>query len=97
VKNAIGVRGNDNSTPGHHDTVFQYGRRIEADRIWTVYHVFTGVPADDAEGATIGLDWTKATSLMASLNISRPAEGTMVSVLPPHSRSFSLWDFRQWL
>ena len=24
---------------------YQYGRRIESDRSWTIYHVFTGDPA----------------------------------------------------
>lgn len=46
----------------------QYGRRIETDRSWTVYHVFTGVPADSDAGATTGLNRAEATDRMTSLN-----------------------------
>lgn len=46
----------------------QYGRRIETDRSWTVYHVFTGVPADGNAGATMGLNRAEATDRMMSLN-----------------------------
>lgn len=46
----------------------QYGRRIESDRSWTVYHVFTGVPADSNAGATTGLNRAEATKRMMSLN-----------------------------
>ena len=45
-----------------------YGRRVEADRSWTVHHVFTGVPAY-IDGVTMaGLDRTDATRIMLSLN-----------------------------
>ncbi len=46
----------------------QYGRRIEADRSWTVYHVFSGIPADADAGATTGLNHAEATDMMISLN-----------------------------
>lgn len=49
-------------------TDHQYGRRIESDRSWTVYHVFTGVPADSHAGATTGLTRAEATERMTSLN-----------------------------
>jgi hypothetical protein len=46
----------------------QYGRRIELDRSWTVYHVFSGVPAH-AEGQIMtGLSRSDATDGMLSLN-----------------------------
>jgi len=45
-----------------------YGRRVEADRTWTVYHVFTGVPADAGCGAMTGLSRADATDRMVSLN-----------------------------
>lgn len=48
--------------------VRQYGRRIETDRSWTVYHVFTGIPADADAGATTGLNRAEATDRMTSLN-----------------------------
>lgn len=46
----------------------QYGRRVEADRSWTVYHVFTGVPANCGGGAMTGLSRTEATVRMLRLN-----------------------------
>lgn len=50
-----------------------FGRRIEEDRTWTIYHVYTGVPAfSDGMGMT-GLSRTDATRGMRLLN-SRHAE-----------------------
>lgn len=45
-----------------------YGRRVEADRSWTVYHVFSGVPARVAGASMMGLTWRTATTGMLSLN-----------------------------
>lgn len=45
-----------------------YGRRVEPDRTWTVYHVFNGAPAR-AEGKVMkGLSRSEATMGMVSLN-----------------------------
>lgn len=46
----------------------QYGRRVEADRSWTVYHVFTGIPAHVNGASLIGLSRSEATKSMLSLN-----------------------------
>ncbi|TJW02169.1 MAG: hypothetical protein E5W97_21515 [Mesorhizobium sp.] len=46
----------------------QYGRRVEADRSWTVYHVFTGIPAHVEGVFMIGLSRSEATRSMLSLN-----------------------------
>ncbi|WP_246694130.1 hypothetical protein [Mesorhizobium sp. M2E.F.Ca.ET.209.01.1.1] len=46
----------------------QYGRRVEADRSWTVYHVFTGIPAHVNGASMIGLSRSEATKNMLSLN-----------------------------
>lgn len=46
----------------------QYGRRVEEDRSWTVYHVFTGIPADGGSAAMTGLSRADATHMMMSLN-----------------------------
>ncbi|WP_235897463.1 hypothetical protein [Neoaquamicrobium microcysteis] len=46
----------------------QYGRRIEADRSWTIYHVFTGVPAAREGMEMIGLSRSVATDGMLSMN-----------------------------
>ncbi|OJU83011.1 MAG: hypothetical protein BGO06_07490 [Shinella sp. 65-6] len=46
----------------------QYGRRIERDRTWTIYHVFTGVPAR-IDGCTLtDLSISDATNGMLRLN-----------------------------
>jgi hypothetical protein len=53
-----------------------YGRRIEADRSWTVYHAFTGVPARLDGRALIGLGRAAATDRMRAMNLDnviRPA------------------------
>ncbi|PBC00899.1 hypothetical protein [Mesorhizobium sp. WSM3860] len=47
----------------------QYGRRVEADRSWTVYHVFTGIPAHVNGASMIGLSRSEATKNMLSLNL----------------------------
>ncbi|MBZ9851444.1 hypothetical protein LB565_25990 [Mesorhizobium sp. CA14] len=47
----------------------QYGRRVEADRSWTVYHVFTGIPAHVNGTSMIGLSRSEATNKMLSLNL----------------------------
>jgi hypothetical protein len=48
----------------------QFGRRVELDRSWTVYHVFTGVPAR-VDGLTLtDLSRSAATDGMLSLNLS---------------------------
>lgn len=46
----------------------QYGRRVEPDRPWTIYHVFTGLPASREGLQLIGLSRSVATNGMLSLN-----------------------------
>lgn len=46
----------------------QYGRRVEADGSWTVYHVFTGIPAFFNGRLASGLSRAEATIGMLSLN-----------------------------
>ncbi|ATU92992.1 hypothetical protein [Phyllobacterium zundukense] len=45
-----------------------YGRRIEANKSWTVYHVFSGVPANFGSGSMVDLSEKEATTMMISLN-----------------------------
>lgn len=62
----------------------QFGLRVEADRTWTVYHVFSGIPVESGGDAMSGLDRHEATSRMLSLNrraVSR--SGTRAWVNPP--------------
>jgi hypothetical protein len=46
----------------------QFGRRVEMDRSWTIYHVFTGVPARVDGSALTDLSRSAATNGMLSLN-----------------------------
>lgn len=66
---AIGVWENEGGATGPGSMDHQYGRRIETDRTWTVYHVFTGVPAHGSGRAMIGLSRSDATDRMMSLNL----------------------------
>ena len=65
---AIGVWENEGGAPGRNSLNEQYGRRIEADRSWTVYHVFSGVPAHAGGQTMSGLSRLDATEGMLSLN-----------------------------
>ena len=64
---AIGIWDNEGGAPCSIE--HQVGRRIEADRSWTVYHVFTGIPVDVDGQALTGLTRSDATSGMMSLNL----------------------------
>lgn len=64
----IGVWENEGGALGRFSMHHHYGRRIEPNRSWTVYHVYTGLPADIGEHSTTGLNETTATSMMISLN-----------------------------
>ncbi len=71
----IGVLESDCGAQGRHS--MDRRRRIEADRSWSVYHVFTGVPACNDGQAMIGLSRSDATRGMLSLNrrgATRPTE-----------------------
>jgi len=65
---AIDIWENEGGAPGHDSVDHHCGRRIEADRSWTVYHVFTGIPARVGGNAMIGLSRSDATHGMLSLN-----------------------------
>lgn len=65
---AIGVWDNEGGASARAPGDEQYGRRIEADRSWTIYHVFTGVPASREGQEMIGLSHSAATDGMLSLN-----------------------------
>lgn len=64
----IGIGEYDGVAFGRDPIDHQYGRRIEADRSWTVYHVFSGVPAHADGRAMVGLSQADATSGMLALN-----------------------------
>ncbi len=54
-----------------------YGRRVEEDRTWTVYHVFTGVPARIAGKIMMRLTRSDATDRMLKLNKRNQGEDTL--------------------
>ncbi|WP_192254369.1 hypothetical protein [Mesorhizobium silamurunense] len=66
---ALRVWENEGGAPGRDFRDHQYGRRVEADRSWTVYHVFTGNPAHVDGAFMIGLNRSDATKSMLSLNL----------------------------
>lgn len=91
----VGPRAGDD-LPRRDDLNEQYGRRIEPDRTWTVYHVFSGVPADREGRAMVRLSGSDASAAVTLLNDLNGARRS--AVRGPHfvpSRSF--WDLRRWL
>ncbi|MEK1888703.1 MAG: hypothetical protein AAAB35_14265 [Phyllobacterium sp.] len=74
----IGVWENEGGALHRFSMHHHYGRRIEKNGSWTVYHVYTGLPAEMGKHATTGLNETTATSMMLSLN-SNNAERRRVS------------------
>ncbi len=65
---AIDIWENEGGAPRRDSLDEQYGRRIEADRSWTIYPVLSGVPANSDGGAMTGLSRLDATDGMLSLN-----------------------------
>ncbi len=66
---AIGVWDNEGGAAAPDTSDDPFGRRVEADRSWTVYHVFTGVPARVDGAAMTDLSRSAATDGMLSLNL----------------------------
>lgn len=79
---ALRIWENEGGASGCDFTNRQYGRRIEADRSWTVYHVFSGVPAHKDGVAMTGLSRSDATRSMLSLNL-RNAERRKARIAAP--------------
>jgi hypothetical protein len=65
---AIAVWENEGGAQRQSSMDHHFGRRIETDRSWSVYHVFTGVPADIDGHPMTGLSRSDATEGMLSLN-----------------------------
>ncbi len=80
----IGVWENEGGALHRSSMHHHYGRRIELNRSWTVYHVYTGVPADLGKRSTTGLNERTATSIMRSLNAknaTRRAAGIKLALI----------------
>ncbi|MDI7924601.1 hypothetical protein [Ferirhizobium litorale] len=54
--------------PGAAASLFQYGRRIEINGSWTIYHVFTGIPAEIDGWTMVGLNRSHAKRALDILN-----------------------------
>jgi hypothetical protein len=65
---AVAVWENEGGAPGQDSMDHQYGRRVEWDGSWSVYHVFTGVPAEIQGRRMTGMSRTNATQDMLALN-----------------------------
>jgi hypothetical protein len=65
---AIAVWENEGGAPAQDSMDHQYGRRIERDGSWSIYHVFSGVPAKIQGHRMTGLSQSDATEGMLSLN-----------------------------
>lgn len=69
IATALSAWENEGGAPGRDFINHQYGRRIEANRSWTIYHVFTGNPASFDGDAMTGLSHMDATDGMLRLNL----------------------------
>ena len=65
---AISVWENEGGAQASKPPDDQFGRRVEFDRSWTLYHVFTGVPARVDGLALTNLSGSAASGGMLSLN-----------------------------
>jgi hypothetical protein len=65
---AIAVWENEGGAQGQSSMDHHFGRRIETDRSWSVFHVFTGIPADMDGHPMTGLSRSDATERMLFLN-----------------------------
>ena len=59
---------NEGGALARDDMSHYFGRRVEPDKSWTVYHVFSGAPAELEGWSMAGLGETEATSTMIFLN-----------------------------
>lgn len=86
---ALGAWENEGGA-AHHDSMdHHYGRRIEADRSWSIYHVFTGVLAHIRGKPMEGLSHSEATRGMLGLNhrnAARRKERVRLSILDRDAR-----------
>ncbi|MCM2291942.1 hypothetical protein NAC44_06315 [Allorhizobium sp. BGMRC 0089] len=82
---AISVWENEGGAPGPSTDENQFGRRIELDRSWTVYHVYSGAPAIIDGQHLTGLNKASATHGMLSLNLHNIAhqEGRLLRPSDP--------------
>lgn len=54
--------------PRQSGDLYQFGRRVEVDGSWTIYHVFTGTPAHIGSWTMTGLNRRDADKALTILN-----------------------------
>ncbi|MXN67168.1 hypothetical protein GR183_19845 [Stappia sp. GBMRC 2046] len=84
-------RWDDDGGASNRDSMYnEYGRRIEGDGTWTVYHVFTGVPATIGGQIMKGMNASDSMTRMMLTNShnskQRKAYQLQFPVRPPHSK-----------
>jgi uncharacterized protein YjiS (DUF1127 family) len=77
------IQGLGAHSPDWGDMYQDYGRRIEPDRSWTVYHVFTGATAELANQSMTGLSEADATAKMLFLNAHNGERRKTAKASPP--------------
>lgn len=86
----ISVWENEGGAVARHSMYNNYGRRVEADGSWTIYHVFSGVPAVLESRLMTRLCETEATTTMIHLNARnahrRKASGQTAKLDQPGGR-----------
>ena len=75
---ALSVRENEGGSRAPDTPDGQFGRRVEMDRSWTIYHVFTGIPVRVDGSALTHLSRSAATkacsrSIFATSNVGKTA------------------------
>ena len=84
----LSVWENEGGASDRHDMNHHYDRRIELDGSWTIYHVFTGAPADMGSRTMAGLGETDATSTMIILNAHNAKRRKAASLQPTFATRF---------
>lgn len=65
---ALGVWENEGGACALNTSRQQYGRRVEQDETWTLYHVYTGAPVQVGTRTMTGLTYNEATDGMLTHN-----------------------------
>lgn len=69
-KAALAVWDNEGGAPPKPGLFYRYGKRLEPDQTWTIYHVFTGRPAQIGVMKLAGLTRARAARKLHSLNLA---------------------------
>jgi hypothetical protein len=87
---AIDAWENEGGAPARDSMDSHYGRRVEADGSWSIYHVFTGVLADIGSRSLTGLTRSGSGEVMMSLNRRNEERRRQ------QDRLMTAWGARHW-